>query len=154
MDGNHLSDEKLIELGRRDRKDAPDTFPTQALISLINKVRNDHKSEHKSSIFHHEIEASKEGEEIVPIGVKVILIDAITYFYMDIIGMVPFPCLTTPGLLNLIMRQECKDLSPATFNLGRLLKRQKIGPADLMKPAFDLLNCPPIGPEILLNSHF
>ena len=38
MDGYHLSNEALIELGRRDRKGAPDTFDTAAFISLITKV--------------------------------------------------------------------------------------------------------------------
>jgi pantothenate kinase len=75
MDGYHLSNETLIELGRRDRKGAPDTFATQAFISLITKVKSDHKSEHRFPIFYREIEASKEDEGIVPIGVKVIVIE-------------------------------------------------------------------------------
>ncbi|CAB4753243.1 unannotated protein [freshwater metagenome] len=75
MDGYHLSNEILIELGRRDRKGAPDTFATEAFISLISKVKNDHKSEHRFPIFHREIEASKEDEGIVSSGVKVIVIE-------------------------------------------------------------------------------
>ena len=75
MDGYHLSNETLIEIGRRDRKGAPDTFATQEFISLIRKVKNDHTSEHRFPIFHREIEASKEDEGIVPIGAKVIVIE-------------------------------------------------------------------------------
>ena len=75
MDGYHLSNETLIELGRRDRKGAPDTFATKAFISLISKVKNDHTSEHRFPIFHREIEASKKDEGIVPIGAKVIVIE-------------------------------------------------------------------------------
>ena len=75
MDGYHLSNETLIEIGRRDRKGAPDTFATQEFISLISKVKNDHTSEHRFPIFHREIEASKKDEGIVPIGAKVIVIE-------------------------------------------------------------------------------
>ena len=75
MDGYHLSNETLIEIGRRDRKGAPDTFATQEFISLIRKVKNDHTSEHRFPIFHREIEASKKDEGIVPIGAKVIVIE-------------------------------------------------------------------------------
>jgi len=82
MDGYHLSNEVLIELGRRDRKGAPDTFDTQAFISLITKVKNDYTSDHHFPIFHREIEASKEGEGIVLNSAKVIVIEG-NYLFSD-----------------------------------------------------------------------
>ena len=75
MDGYHLSNEILIELGRRDRKGAPDTFDTEAFISLITKVKNVHNTDHRFPIFHREIEASREDEGTVPSSAKVVVIE-------------------------------------------------------------------------------
>ena len=75
MDGYHLSNEALIELGRRDRKGAPDTFDTAAFVSLITKVKNNPQSDHRFPIFHREIEASVEDEGLVPTSAKVIVIE-------------------------------------------------------------------------------
>jgi pantothenate kinase len=75
MDGYHLSNEELIELGRRNRKGAPDTFDVAAFVSLLRKVRNEINKNHTFPIFHREIEASKEGEGLVPAGAKVVVVE-------------------------------------------------------------------------------
>lgn len=82
MDGYHLSDETLKELGRYERKGAPDTFDAKAFISLLTKVKSEHKSEHRFPIFHREIEASIEDEGIVPSSAKVIVIEG-NYLFSD-----------------------------------------------------------------------
>jgi pantothenate kinase len=82
MDGYHLSNEALIELGRRDRKGAPDTFDTAAFISLITKVKNRRELDHHFPIFHREIEASVEDEGLVPTSAKVIVIEG-NYLFSD-----------------------------------------------------------------------
>jgi pantothenate kinase len=75
MDGYHLSNEKLIKLGRLERKGAPDTFDVEGFISLITRVRNEIGKEHTFPIFHREIEASKADEGIVLRNTKVIVIE-------------------------------------------------------------------------------
>jgi pantothenate kinase len=40
MDGFHLLNEKLIKLGRRNRKGAPDTFDADGFVSLLDRVRH------------------------------------------------------------------------------------------------------------------
>jgi pantothenate kinase len=75
MDGYHLSNEELIELGRRHRKGAPDTFDVAEFISLITKVKNEIAKDHTFPIFHREIEVSKADEGLVPSNVKVIVIE-------------------------------------------------------------------------------
>jgi pantothenate kinase len=75
MDGYHLSNEELIELGRRDRKGAPDTFDVAGFISLITKVKNEIAKDHTFPIFHREIEASRADEGLVPRNIKVIVIE-------------------------------------------------------------------------------
>lgn len=39
MDGFHLSNEILTELGRRDRKGAPDTFDVDGYVALLSRIR-------------------------------------------------------------------------------------------------------------------
>ena len=75
MDGYHLSNEELIELGRRDRKGAPDTFDVVGFTSLITRVKNEIDLDHTFPIFHREIEASKADEGLVPRNIKVIVIE-------------------------------------------------------------------------------
>ena len=75
MDGFHLSNEELINLGRRDRKGAPDTFDVSGFISLIKKVKQEPQVDHKFPIFHREIEASVNDEGVVPKESKVIVIE-------------------------------------------------------------------------------
>lgn len=40
MDGFHLSNEVLVQLGRRDRKGAPDTFDVPGYVSLLRRIRD------------------------------------------------------------------------------------------------------------------
>jgi pantothenate kinase len=75
MDGFHLSNEELINLGRRNRKGAPDTFDVSGFISLIKKVKQEPQVDHKFPIFHREIEASVNDEGEVPKESKVIVIE-------------------------------------------------------------------------------
>ena len=75
MDGFHLSNEELINLGRRDRKGAPDTFDVSGFISLIKKVKHEPQVDYKFPIFHREIEASVNDEGVVPKESKVIVIE-------------------------------------------------------------------------------
>ena len=75
MDGFHLSNEELINLGRRDRKGAPDTFDVSGFMSLIKKVKQEPQVNHKFPIFHREIEASVNDEGIVSKESKVIVIE-------------------------------------------------------------------------------
>lgn len=39
MDGFHLLNEDLVQLGRRDRKGAPDTFDVKGYVALLERVR-------------------------------------------------------------------------------------------------------------------
>jgi pantothenate kinase len=39
MDGYHLANEVLLDLGRRDRKGAPDTFDVDGFVALLERIR-------------------------------------------------------------------------------------------------------------------
>jgi pantothenate kinase len=40
MDGYHLANEVLLDLGRRDRKGAPDTFDAAGYVALLERLRD------------------------------------------------------------------------------------------------------------------
>jgi pantothenate kinase len=75
MDGFHLSNEELIELGRRERKGAPDTFNIEGFTTLLKNVKQNQHIDYKFPIFHREIEASVHDEGVVPKESKVVVIE-------------------------------------------------------------------------------
>ncbi len=44
MDGFHLPQAELVQLGRRERMGAPDTFDVDAFVTLLERLRNPHNS--------------------------------------------------------------------------------------------------------------
>jgi pantothenate kinase len=72
MDGFHMSNEELIELGRRDRKGAPDTFDVDGYVKLLEKIRTS-KSEIRFPIFHREIEGSIADEGLITPATQLVI---------------------------------------------------------------------------------
>jgi len=56
QDGYHLSNAQLKELGRSDRKGAPDTFDPIGFTELLKRVSTDLENNIYFPIFHREIE--------------------------------------------------------------------------------------------------
>jgi pantothenate kinase len=75
MDGFHMSNEKLIELGRRERKGAPDTFDVNDFVETLANVRDGHGVDIRFPIFNREIEASIPHAGLVPAGVKLVIVE-------------------------------------------------------------------------------
>jgi pantothenate kinase len=75
MDGFHMSNEKLIELGRRERKGAPDTFDVDDFAQVLSKVRDGYGVEIKFPIFNREIEASIPNAGVIPAGVQLVIVE-------------------------------------------------------------------------------
>ena len=101
MDGYHLSNEELIELGRRNRKGAPDSFDVSAFVSLLRSVRNEINKNHTFPIFHREIEASKEGEGLVPAGAKVVVVEGNYLFSQEYGWHEVFPLLDQSWFISI-----------------------------------------------------
>ena len=72
MDGYHLSNKVLEELGRRDRKGAPDTFDARGYAELLRSIKNSHEDIYYP-IFHREIEESIAAEGVVKVSTKLII---------------------------------------------------------------------------------
>lgn len=75
MDGFHMSNEKLIELGRRNRKGAPDTFDVDDFAKLLADVRDGHGSDIRFPIFEREIEASIPDAGLIPAQAKLVVVE-------------------------------------------------------------------------------
>jgi len=75
MDGFHMSNEKLIELGRRDRKGAPDTFDVDDFAHALADVKDGHGRDIYFPIFEREIEASIPNAGVIAATVKLVIVE-------------------------------------------------------------------------------
>jgi pantothenate kinase len=85
MDGFHMSNKKLIELGRRERKGAPDTFDVDDFAQVLANVRDGHGADINFPIFSREIEASIPNAGVVAAGVKLVIVEG-NYLLHDQFG--------------------------------------------------------------------
>ena len=61
MDGFHMVNEKLEELGRRNRKGAPDTFEVDAFVELLSQIRHQTEELISAPDFDRTIDAPRDG---------------------------------------------------------------------------------------------
>jgi pantothenate kinase len=85
MDGFHMSNQKLIEMGRRDRKGAPDTFDVDDFAKSLADVRDGHGRDIRFPIFKREIEASVPDAGEIPALAKLIVVEG-NYLLHDDFG--------------------------------------------------------------------
>lgn len=85
MDGFHMSNEKLIALGRRDRKGAPDTFDVDDFAKSLADVRDCHGSDIRFPIFKREIEASVPDAGVIPAQATLVVVEG-NYLLHDAFG--------------------------------------------------------------------
>jgi pantothenate kinase len=75
MDGFHMSNEELIELGRRDRKGAPDTFDVTSFTQTLAAIKVSNGADIKFPIFKREIEASIPDAGVIPAQAKLVIVE-------------------------------------------------------------------------------
>ena len=75
MDGYHLSNAVLQELGRADRKGAPDTFDVAGFASLVKRIRSEQTQNIYYPIFDRAIEESIAAQGVVTSATKVVIIE-------------------------------------------------------------------------------
>lgn len=75
QDGYHLSNAQLKELGRSDRKGAPDTFDPISFTELLKRVSTDLENDIYFPIFHREIEESIAAEGVITSKTKIVLVE-------------------------------------------------------------------------------
>jgi len=72
MDGFHLSNELLMEMGRRDRKGAPDTYDVAGYVALLRRIR-DRDDRVYAPRFDRELEESIGSAQPVPASTPLVV---------------------------------------------------------------------------------
>ena len=75
MDGYHLSNAVLQELGRADRKGAPDTFDVAGFASLLQRIRVERSVDIYYPVFDRSIEESIAAQGVVTQGTRVVIVE-------------------------------------------------------------------------------
>ena len=75
MDGYHLSNAVLQELGRADRKGAPDTFDVAGFASLLQRIRTEKTVDIYYPVFDRAIEESIAAQGVVTQKTKVVIVE-------------------------------------------------------------------------------
>jgi len=75
MDGFHLSNKVLKELGRSDRKGAQDTFDVQGFTTLIERIKMDSADPIYYPIFDRSIEESIAAQGVVYPSTRVVIVE-------------------------------------------------------------------------------
>jgi len=75
MDGYHLSNAVLQELGRADRKGAPDTFDVAGFASLLQRIRNEKSIDVYYPVFDRSIEESIAAQGVVTKETKAVIVE-------------------------------------------------------------------------------
>ena len=75
MDGYHLSNAVLQQLGRAERKGAPDTFDAAGFAALLKRIRSENSADIYYPIFDRSIEESIAAQGVVTSGTKVVIVE-------------------------------------------------------------------------------
>ena len=73
MDGYHFDDTLLNQLGRRERKGAPDTFDVGGLRHMLLRLRDNAEAEVLVPVFDRDIEIARAGARAIPQTVRIII---------------------------------------------------------------------------------
>ena len=75
MDGFHMSNEKLVELGRRDRKGAPDTFEIEQFANTLQEVKSGHGQSIRFPVFDRESESSIQDAGLIAPNTTLVVVE-------------------------------------------------------------------------------
>lgn len=84
MDGFHLPQARLRELGRRDRMGAPDTFDVDGFAALLERVRRD-SGDLSAPGFDRTIEEATPGTVVIPAEARIVVVEG-NYLLLDTDG--------------------------------------------------------------------
>ena len=73
MDGYHLSNSALRELGRADRKGAPDTFDALGFTAILQRVKNEVDQNIYFPVFDRSIEESISAQGVITPEIKLVI---------------------------------------------------------------------------------
>jgi pantothenate kinase len=122
MDGFHLANEVLIDLGRRDRKGAPDTFDVRGFAAMLDHVRFGFVAGEPVYVpeFRREIEAAIAGALTIPAATRLVVVEGNYLLHDDGPWSTIGPRLNETWYLDV----------PADVRQQRLLDRHRLGHGD------------------------
>jgi pantothenate kinase len=122
MDGFHLANEVLVDLGRRDRKGAPDTFDVRGFAAMLDQVRFGFVVGEPVYVpeFRRDIEAAVAGAIAIPEMVRLVIVEG-NYLLLD-----DGPWTTVGPRLDETWYLDV----PADVRHLRLLERHRVGHGD------------------------
>jgi len=82
MDGYHLSNKQLSNLGISDRKGAFDTFDSDGFVKLLRRVNKEADKDIYFPVFYREIEESYAADGVVPANTKLVITEG-NYLLLD-----------------------------------------------------------------------
>ena len=82
LDGFHLANERLVELGLRDRKGAPETFDAEGCVAMLRRVRSSIAEPMHVSSFDRDAETVLPDAITIPAGVPLIVAEG-NYLLLD-----------------------------------------------------------------------
>jgi pantothenate kinase len=82
MDGYHLSNKILADLGRSDRKGAPDTFDSFGFSALLDRISKAKDEDIYYPVFHREFEESYAAEGVISPKTKLVITEG-NYLLLD-----------------------------------------------------------------------
>ena len=74
MDGFHLPQARLVELGRRERMGAPDTFDVDGFVELLVRVRDGSATVH-APLFDRAVEEAVPGALEIGPGIRTVIVE-------------------------------------------------------------------------------
>jgi pantothenate kinase len=75
MDGYHYDDALLNQLGRRQRKGAPDTFDVPGLQHMLRRLRDPSGDPIAVPVFDRDLEISRAGARLIPAMVDIVIVE-------------------------------------------------------------------------------
>jgi pantothenate kinase len=75
MDGFHLSNRILKELGRSDRKGAPDTFDVEGFVALLRRIRSESESDIYYPVFNRSMEESIAAQGVITPKTRLVIVE-------------------------------------------------------------------------------
>lgn len=82
MDGFHLANATLDDLGRRDRKGSLDTFDGWGFVGLLRRLREETDHSVYAPSFHREVDEPVAGEIAIPAGAALVVVEG-NYLLVD-----------------------------------------------------------------------
>jgi pantothenate kinase len=122
MDGFHLANEVLVELGRRDHKGAPDTFDVRGFAAMLDHVRFGFVVGERvyAPRFDREIESAIAGSIAIPALARVVIVEGNYLLHDDGPWATVAPRIDETWYLDV----------PADVRQLRLMERHRVGHGD------------------------